>query len=127
MKEEIAKENGIDISIDMDVLETTRISDLDLAMILGNLMDNAIEAAKEVKENPEIRVLIKTRGVLYISVRNTVKDSEMEKPFRHNYTTKEDALLHGFGISCIQELVDKNGGRFDLNVSEGWFRAEIFF
>ena len=127
MKEEIAKENGIDISIDMDVLETTRISDLDLAMILGNLMDNAIEAAKEVKENPEIRVLIKTKGVLYISVRNTVKDSEMEKPFRHNYTTKEDALLHGFGISCIRELVDKNGGRFDLNVSEGWFRAEIFF
>ena len=105
----------------------TRISDLDLAMILGNLMDNAIEAAKEVKENPEIRVLIKTKGVLYISVRNTVKDSEMEKPFRHNYTTKEDALLHGFGISCIRELVDKNGGRFDLNVSEGWFRAEIFF
>ena len=45
----------------------------------------------------------------------------------NNYTTKEDALLHGFGISCIQELVDKNGGRFDLNVSEGWFRAEIFF
>ena len=127
MKEEIAKENGIDIRIDMDVLETTRISDLDLAMILGNLMDNAIEAAKEVKENPEIRVLIKTKGVLYISVRNTVKDSEMEKPFRHNYTTKEDALLHGFGISCIRELVDKNGGRFDLNVSEGWFRAEIFF
>lgn len=127
MKEEIAKENGIDIRIDMDVLETTRISDLDLAMILGNLMDNAIEAAKEVKENPEIRVLIKTKGVLYISVRNTVKDSEMEKPFKHNYTTKEDALLHGFGISCIRELVDKNGGRFDLNVSEGWFRAEIFF
>ena len=127
MKEEIAKENGIDIRIDMDVLETTRISDLDLAMILGNLMDNAIEAAKEVKENPKILVLIKTKGVLYISVRNTVKDSEMEKPFRHNYTTKEDALLHGFGISCIRELVDKNGGRFDLNVSEGWFRAEIFF
>ena len=45
----------------------------------------------------------------------------------NNYTTKEDALLHGFGISCIRELVDKNGGRFDLNVSEGWFRAEIFF
>ena len=56
-----------------------------------------------------------------------MKDSAMEKPGRHNYTTKEDALLHGFGISCIQELVDKNGGRFDLNVSEGWFRAEIFF
>lgn len=127
MKEEIAKENGIDIRIDVDALETKRVSDLDLAMILGNLMDNAIEAAKEVKENPKIRVLIKTKGVLYISVQNTVKDSEMTKPGRNNYTTKEDALLHGFGISCIQELVDKNGGRFDLNISEGWFRAEIFF
>lgn len=103
------------------------IDDLEFCSVFGNLMDNAIEAAKEVKENPKILVLIKTKGVLYISVRNTVKDSEMEKPFRHNYTTKEDALLHGFGISCIRELVDKNGGRFDLNVSEGWFRAEIFF
>ena len=61
-------------------------------------MDNAIEAAKEVKENPEIRVLIKTRGVLYISVRNTVKDSEMENPFRHNYTTKEGSKVYGFSI-----------------------------
>lgn len=126
MKEEIAKENGIDIRIDVDVLETTRVSDLDLAMILGNLMDNAIEAAKEVEENPRIRVLIKTKGVLYISVQNTVKDSDMVKPGRNNYTTKEDTLLHGFGISCIQELVDKNGGRFNMDVSEGWFRTEIF-
>lgn len=126
MKEEIAKENGIDIRIDVDVLETKRVSDLDLAMILGNLMDNAIEAAKEVKESPKIRVLIKTKGVLYISVQNTVKDSEMVKPGKNNYTTKGDALLHGFGISCIQELVDKNGGRFDMDISEGWFRTEIF-
>lgn len=126
MKEAIAKENGIDIRIDVDVLETKRVPDLDLAMILGNLMDNAIEAAKEVKENPKIRVLIKTKGVLYISVQNTVKDSNMREPGKKNYTTKEDALLHGFGISCIQELVDKNGGRFDMDISEGWFRTEIF-
>ena len=127
MKEEIARENGIDIRIDADVLKTKRVSDLDLAMILGNLMDNAIEAAKEVKENPRILVLIKTKGVLYISVRNTVKDPEMEKPGRNHYTTKEDAVLHGFGISCIRELVDKNGGKFDLSISDVWFRTEIFF
>ena len=127
IKEETAKEKGIRMEISTDGLQTDRVSELDLAMILGNLLDNAIEAEKDITENPQIKVVIKTKGVLYICVKNVIKDSGMVKPGNKNYTTKEDALLHGFGISCIQELVDRNGGRFDMEATDGWFWTEIFF
>ena len=127
MKEEAAKERGVHMIITADTLDTTRVSKLDLAMILGNLLDNAIEAAEKAGENPEVYVLIKTKGMLYICVKNKVKDTGTLKPGDKNYTTKENALLHGFGISCIRELVDRNDGQFDMEVSDGWFRTEIFF
>lgn len=127
MKEETAKERGVQMVISADALNTTRVSEMDLAMILGNLLDNAIEAAEKAGGSPEVHVLIKTKGVLYISVKNKVKNAETVKPGNKNYTTKENALLHGFGISCIRELVDRNNGQFDMEVVDGWFRTEIFF
>lgn len=127
IKEETARERGIQIEINADAINTTRVSEMDLTMIMGNLLDNAIEAAEKVEDHPEVYVIIKTKGVLYISVKNRVKDTDIIKTGKADYTTKENTLLHGFGIACIRELVDRNGGRLDMEASDGWFRTEIFF
>ena len=127
IKEETARERGVRMEINADAINTTRVSEMDLTMIMGNLLDNAIEAAEKVEDCPEVYVLIKTKGMLYISVKNRAKDMGMNKTGKPDYTTKEDTLLHGFGIACIQELVARNGGRLDMEASEGWFRTEIFF
>ena len=127
IKEETARERGVRMEINADAINTMRVPEMDLTMILGNLLDNAIEAAEKVEACPEVYVLIKMKGVLYISVKNRVKDTGIIKAGNPDYTTKENALLHGFGIACIRELVDRNGGRFDMEASDGWFRTEIFF
>lgn len=127
IKEETARERGVRMEINADAVNTTRVSEMDLTMIMGNLLDNAIEAAEKVEDHPEVYVIIKTKSVLYISVKNRVKDTDIIKTGRPDYTTKENTLLHGFGIACIRELVDRNGGRLDMEASDGWFRTEIFF
>lgn len=127
IKEETARERGVQMEINADAINTTRVSEMDLTMIMGNLLDNAIEAAEKVEDHPEVYVIIKTKSVLYISVKNRVKDTDIIKTGRPDYTTKENTLLHGFGIACIRELVDRNGGRLDMEAFDGWFRTEIFF
>ena len=127
IKEETARERGVRMEINAEAINTTRVSEMDLTMIVGNLLDNAIEAAEKVEDHPEVYVIIKTKSVLYISVKNRVKDTDIIKTGRPDYTTKENTLLHGFGIACIRELVNRNGGRLDMEASDGWFRTEIFF
>lgn len=127
IKEETARERGVRMEINAEAINTTRVSEMDLTMIMGNLLDNAIEAAEKVEDHPEVYVIIKTKSVLYISVKNRVKDTDIIKTGRPDYTTKENTLLHGFGIACIRELVDRNGGRLDMEAFDGWFRTEIFF
>ena len=127
IKEETARERGVRMEINAEAINTTRVSEMDLTMIVGNLLDNAIEAAEKVEDHPEVYVIIKTKSVLYISVKNRVKDTDIIKTGKLDYTTKENTLLHGFGIACIRELVDRNGGRLDMEASDGWFRTEIFF
>ena len=127
IKEETARERGVRMEINAEAINTTRVSEMDLTMIVGNLLDNAIEAAEKVEDHPEVYVIIKTKSVLYISVKNRVKDTDIIKTGRPDYTTKENTLLHGFGIACIRKLVDRNGGRLDMEASDGWFRTEIFF
>ncbi len=127
IKEETARERGVQMEINADAINTTRVSEMDLTMIMGNLLDNAIEAAEKVEDHPEVYVIIKAKSVLYISVKNRVKGTDIIKTGKPDYTTKENTLLHGFGIACIRELVDRNGGRLDMEASDGWFRTEIFF
>lgn len=127
IKEETARERGVQMEINAEAINTTRVSEMDLTMIVGNLLDNAIEAAEKVEDHPEVYVIIKTKSILYISVKNRVKDTDIIKTGKPDYTTKENTLLHGFGIACIRELVDRNGGRLDMEASDGWFRTEIFF
>ena len=127
IKEETARERGVRMEINAEAINTTRVSEMDLTMIVGNLLDNAIEAAEKVEDHPEVYVIIKTKSILYISVKNRVKDTDIIKTGKLDYTTKENTLLHGFGIACIRELVDRNGGRLDMEASDGWFRTEIFF
>ena len=42
-------------------------------------------------------------------------------------TLKEDKQNHGFGIANIRRAMQKNGGEFTYNVSDGWFQVELLF
>lgn len=90
--------------------ELDNISDTDLGVLLGNLLDNAIEACEKNKGTSEI--YIKTwaeAGYYLIEIRNTVDtDVLAENPDLN--TSKSDKKLHGIGLKSIRDTIEKYNG-----------------
>ena len=121
-KQNIAEKQNIVFTTNIFLPKNMVISDLDMANILGNLLDNALEA--EAKEDaPYINVTIKQeKNFLIINIKNkctTLKTTEQIK------TTKIDAAFHGIGLKSIKRLVKEYGGEISLDIKAQEFVANI--
>ena len=98
------------------------ISDVDLCCIIGNLLDNAIEACE--KENIEDKIIILHMAVknscLLICVKNSIAESVITK--NPNFiTTKRNNEMHGIGLKSIKSIVEKYSGSFKISEQEEKF------
>ncbi len=101
------------------------ISGVDLSVLIGNLLDNAMEACMEIAEEKErfIRIYIDIiKKQLYISVTNSMK-GKAGKVGGHFLSHKEGS--HGFGLYRIDGIVAKYGGFLNRQTEEGVFATEI--
>lgn len=104
------------------------IGDFELCTIFSNLLSNSIEACERLPQSQrqihlEIRQL---ENNLVIELANPVRDRiDLER--LGSVTTKEDEKNHGFGISNIRTMVEKNHGRLFFEEQEGIFLAKILF
>ena len=100
-------------------------SEIDLCVIIGNLMDNAIEACMKLDEDKRfIRVytaLLKKQ--LYISISNS--SPEIIKKDRLFLSTKRQAGSIGHGLSRIDKITDKYNGFVNRQYEEGVFATEV--
>ena len=125
LKEERAQKLNIQMNVDIQVFHTKRISEIDLSVILGNLLDNAIEAEKSIANDPQIKVCICEKQMLYVCVENRIEQPVGEQHLQGR-SSKRDSILHGFGISCIRELVEKYEGTLEIQNQDGWFCVELY-
>lgn len=90
----------------------------DMSTIIGNMLDNAIEAAAQVDVDPYISFSIELEDNLYtISCINNYKSLPKEHNGKY-LTSKDDAKNHGMGIANIQSAVERYKGAVTINVSE---------
>ena len=106
-----ADELGIKINLDVFLnLNILNMKIYEFTRILGILMDNAIEAARECDEkiiNVEIRKDISSpRQLLIIENTYTNKDINIDKIFEKNYSTKENNS--GLGLWEVRQILHKN-------------------
>ena len=127
-KAEEAKPFQIKIQVNGDFKGIT-ISAMDLCTIFSNLLDNAIEAAKAVKETDrEISVSARKTGNFWLLAvkNNTAFKVEISDRIK---TTKSDKKEHGFGIGNVDRAVQKCGGEFQLDCKKAGekfvFTAEV--
>ncbi len=122
----LAKSQNIRVEATAKVPEKLKVSEVDLSIVLGNLMDNAMEACLKL-ENAEdgfIRVYIDTvRGSLYIYVINSV--NETLKRRAGTYMSTKRGREHGFGLMRIDRVVEKYHGFLERQHEEGVFATEI--
>ena len=101
-------------SIEVSVQVTKNILDfdsLDLCYLLGNLLDNAIEACDKCSR-PYIQIELLTRNNIFeIRVKNTIPPGYSEGGLE---TSKNDAENHGYGIKSIKRIANKYSGMCDF-------------
>ena len=120
----LARQKDIALDCAADLPEQLSVSDVDLCVILGNLLDNAVEACEKIP--PEARFLrvycAVIKNQLYLSVQNSAKE-ELDFDER-NYISKKRGN-HGLGLKRVQVLADRYGGFLNLQNQPGIFAAEV--
>lgn len=119
------REQGIEFSADLVLTEKLPLSDAEISSLLGNLLNNAIEAARQC-EHPFIRTRIyPSREYLCIEVVNRADPGKL----RSNpslATTKGDPELHGIGLKVVREIADRHQGMTSFDASpDGEFIARV--
>lgn len=101
----IAKQNGI--SFEYKKINPPDISDVDLCTLLGNALDNAVTACKNVTDNPFIQVIANGEGAgMQLLIRNSF-DGVLKKD-KDKFLTRKSKGDHGIGISSMQEICERN-------------------
>jgi len=122
----LAASKKIPVNAKASVPQNLSVSEIDLCVIIGNLLDNAMEACLRQSGETErfIRVYIgKHKEMLYISVSNSV-GGEVKKSGK-NYISTKDSDSHGFGLMRIDRIAAKYGGYVNRQNEDDVFATEI--
>lgn len=127
MEQYKAKNQGIKIIPNVLVKQKLNIEDSDLAALLINLIDNAIEAIQFDKiEDAQIDLsIVEKNDFLLINILNPVAKAENNKLRLSLTTLKKDKSLHGHGTKIIKKIVEKYNGCFDYKIENGKFIVDI--
>ncbi len=120
----LAVKRGIQVDYKATVPKELAVSDIDLCVVIGNLIDNAVEACEKVDpEHQFIRLYIGIlRRQLYVSVTNAT--SEVVRKLDEEYITTKRGD-HGHGLKRINNIVNKYDGYINRKNEPGVFVTEI--
>ncbi|MGN0290950.1 MAG: GHKL domain-containing protein [Lachnospiraceae bacterium] len=119
-KEKAAESKKISFYKDLCAPYDFNINEKDIYVILGNLLDNAIEAVEQIEEveNRKVRLKMKTSDRnLFISVENPYENS-MRPPVKRTGD-------HGIGLKIVRNIVEKYHGEMHIEGCNGWFQVKI--
>ncbi len=98
----------------------------DINVILGNLLENSIEAARQTEEKRlDINVELQ-QGFLRIQIENSYNGKAVfnrEKGYKRLLTTKKDKGLHGIGLENVRKMVEKYDGIMEICPDGNLFRV----
>ncbi|MSS62723.1 ATP-binding protein [Velocimicrobium porci] len=127
-KYEIAQKNEIPFELQIEVFNQLPFEDGDICIILGNALDNAMEAVYKVVNTEErfIKISILFRkNVLMLSIRNSYNGEIKETKEGSLITEKKDYKNHGIGIPSMKRVVSKYNGEFMYQYDEHVFELNI--
>lgn len=123
----IAKSHGITVEQTIFLPEKLSIPQTDLCIVLGNLLDNAIEACNKLKNQqqpPYINITINIhKGMLYFKVVNSSNGIYLFDNKKLISTKKQPE--HGYGFHNINKIVENYGGFFYYVPENNSFVATI--
>ena len=123
-----AKEKCIDFILKIFIPEELPINQCDMGIVLGNILDNAIEATEKCNSSAkkiEIIMGIKKEALVLV-VKNPLAGSLKRNKDGKLLSTKEDSKRHGYGINSVIKvarkyngdvIIEEEGGEFVITVT----------
>jgi hypothetical protein len=152
-KYETAKKHGIDVQLVTDVPRNMPFDNSDLCVILGNAIDNAIEANQLIEKvdvpngihnnvhngiyndiqnnihndtHKYINIIIKYREKnLIILIENSFSGNIKQNKQGKFVSSKVDKINHGIGLSSIEHALKKYHGYMDINADKKIFTLKM--
>lgn len=105
------QENNIRFTHRLCVPKEMSLQTLDFCVVLGNLLDNAIEANEKLPKDDRFISLSAAQKQGYLSVQISNAVSERVRIVNNGIiTTKRNKEIHGFGLQSVTEIVEKYDG-----------------
>lgn len=123
-KAEIDQKN-IEFCLEVE-LQQLIIPEDDFMIILGNLLDNAIEATEKCKNQKKyIKMLIcNINNMLLIRMENSC--AEIPRLNKGKFlSSKKNIKEHGFGVESVRQIVEEHEGEIHFQYTEDYFQVEI--
>lgn len=124
-KKQVMDQKEISFQLELDVYEYP-FEEAELGILLGNLLDNAIEACEKcVPEKREIYLHIWNVGFMFIlRLKNSSSKSPMVNGQRF-LTDKADKNAHGMGVELVKRILKKYGGNIDFHYDGEYFEVKL--
>lgn len=120
----LAKDNGIEVHLNVALPEELKIRDTDLCIVIGNLLENAIEAS-EKEENKRIKLRINRSNEYICMLVSNLYNGEIKKGHSGYYSRKREFKDTGIGLSSVSAVVEKYDGRMEVDHTNGEFNVFI--
>ncbi len=120
----IAFQNDIAVNAKAKIPDHTPVTDIDLCVIIGNLLDNAVEENKMLSPQDRfLRIYIGQKNTqFYLAFTNAAGEKRIRQGSLFHSSKGSD---HGFGLKRVESIVKKYGGLFSADSEDGGFTAEI--
>ena len=120
-----AKELGLEIKAEIENLSFSYVDSIDFSSLLGNILDNAMEAAVN-SESKKLGVIIAhKKGFDTIAVKNSIDWSVLDS--NPELRTSKTEPGHGLGVRQIRAIVEKYGDELDIYEEQGMFCVFVVF
>ena len=120
----LMKSKQIEVEAEAQVPASLSVPDVDLCIIIGNLLDNAMEACSKLEpEDRFVHIYIHVKGaLLYMSFTNSAGKKQNKIG---NLFLSSKGSEHGFGLIRVDSLVAKNGGYLTRASEDGGYTTEV--
>ena len=121
----LAKEKKIKLNLQIKLAGEIKVDELELAIVLGNALDNAIEATEKVPDKDKKFInlnLMSTDDRISMTVTNPVKDDVNTEKLK---TTKPDKRNHGFGTQSIRTVAHRYDGVAEFKCEDKMFTVNL--
>lgn len=126
-KKSLAEEKYVRFDAEVEFPHNMNIKSSDLSAILGNLLDNAIEASSKISDpnDRSIRLIIRRiQQMLVIKVENTFEENPVIVDGSYK-SSKKDGGLHGWGIKSASTAAEKYDGMVQSSVKDNVFTTVV--